>query len=127
MKRLVGFLLLVMATACGPGQAINPNVLVIGIQSAPNSLDPRVGLDDASQKIHALIFDNLMELDDHMRVVPKLAERLDQPTPTTYIVRLKHGVRFQDGHELTSATSCTRTAACSIPTSCRRKRAATAS
>jgi len=103
MKRLSGALLLAMSTACGPGQAINPNVLVIGIQSAPNSLDPRVGLDDASQKIHALIFDNLMELDEHMRVVPKLAERLDQPTPTTYIVRLKHGVRFQDGHELTSA------------------------
>ena len=26
-----------------------------------------------------LIFDNLMELDDHLRVVPKLAERLDHP------------------------------------------------
>ena len=73
------------------------------MQSAPNNLDPRVGTDDASQKIHQLIFDNLMELDDHMRVRPRLAERLDQPTPTTYIVTLRQGVRFHDGHELTSA------------------------
>jgi peptide/nickel transport system substrate-binding protein len=44
-----------------------------------------------------------MELDDHMRVVPKLAERLEHPTPTTYVVTLKRGVHFQDGHEMTSA------------------------
>src|SRR4029079_12512805 len=61
------------------------------------------GLDDASQKIHQLIFDNLMELDDHMRVTPKLAERLNRSPPTTYVVTLRQGVRFQDGHELTSA------------------------
>jgi peptide/nickel transport system substrate-binding protein len=71
--------------------------------SGPNNLDPRIGLDDASQKIHQLIFDNLFELDDNMRVRPKLAETLDHPTPTTYVVTLKQGVRFHDGHELTSA------------------------
>jgi peptide/nickel transport system substrate-binding protein len=38
-----------------------------------------------------------------MRVTPKLAQRLDHPTPTTYVVTLKRGIAFQDGHELTSA------------------------
>ena len=71
--------------------------------SGPNNLDPRIGLDDASQKVHQLIFDNLFELDDNLRVRPKLAETLDHQTPTTYVVTLKHGVHFQDGHELTSA------------------------
>ena len=81
----------------------NPNVLVLAMPSGPDNLDPRIGLDDASQKIHALIFDDLMALDDHMRVTPNLADRLDHPTPTTYVVTLKQGVRFHDGHELTSA------------------------
>src|SRR6185436_3042697 len=31
------------------------------------------------------------------------AERLDNPEPTTYIATLRRGVRFHDGHELTSA------------------------
>ena len=90
-------------SACLRRPTPNPNILVVAIPSGPNNLDPRIGLDDASQKIHQLIFDNLMELDDHMRVTPKLAERLDHPTPTTYIVTLRQGIRFHDGHELTSA------------------------
>jgi len=104
MNRKLGLILCVL---CVPGcltrPTPNPNILVVAIPSGPNNLDPRIGLDDASQKIHQLIFDNLMELDDHMRVTPKLAERLDHPTPTTYVVTLKRGVRFHDGHELTSA------------------------
>jgi hypothetical protein len=46
-----------------------------------------MGTDDASQKIHQLIFDNFMELDDHLRVVPKLAESLEHPDPLTYMSR----------------------------------------
>ena len=33
---------------------------------------------------------------------PSLAERLDNPDPLTYIAHLRHGVKFHDGHELTS-------------------------
>lgn len=103
IRRLACAVLLLACAACLRRPTPNPNVLVLAMPSGPNNLDPRIGLDDASQKIHALIFDNLMELDDHMRVRPKLADRLDHPTPTTYVVTLKQGVRFHDGHELTSA------------------------
>ncbi len=81
----------------------NPNVIVVSVTSGPNNLDPRVGTDDTSQKIHQLIFDELMELDDHLRIKPRLAERLDHPDPLTYVTTLRRGVRFHDGHELTSA------------------------
>src|SRR5262249_46033951 len=30
------------------------------------------------------------------------AERLEQPSPTTYVVTLRRGVHFHDGHELTA-------------------------
>jgi peptide/nickel transport system substrate-binding protein len=34
--------------------------------------------------------------------VPKLAERFEHPAPLIYIATLRRGVRFHDGHELTS-------------------------
>jgi peptide/nickel transport system substrate-binding protein len=94
---------LVMAFGCVHRPVDNPNIIVLGITSGPNNLDPRIGTDDTSQKIGQLIFSSLMTLDEHLRVAPQLAERLDNPTPTTYVVRLRRGIRFHDGHELTSA------------------------
>ena len=71
--------------------------------AGPNNFDPRIGTDDVSGKTAQLIFNNLMTLDDQLRVVPDLAERLDNPDPTTYVATLRRGVMFHDGHELTSA------------------------
>ncbi len=47
-----------------------------------------VGLDEASQKMHQLLFSSLMRIDDTLRVVPDLAVRLDWPDPLTYIAEL---------------------------------------
>jgi peptide/nickel transport system substrate-binding protein len=103
MKWGVLALACLMGPACLQRPSQNPNVLVVAMPTGPNNLDPRIALDDASQKIHQLIFDSMFELDNSMRVRPRLAERLEHPTPTTYVVTLKQGVRFHDGHELTAA------------------------
>ena len=107
MSRLRGLCALafmaVAVSACLHRPTTNPNIIILSVTSGPNNLDPRVGTDDTSQKIHQLIFDDFMELDDHLRVVPRLAERLDHPDPLTYIATVRRGVRFHDGHELTSA------------------------
>jgi len=100
--KVLVFIALVAAAGCA-GRATPPDVLVVGVTSGPNNLDPRVGTDDVSAKTAQLVFNNLMTLDDHLRVVPDLAERLENPDPTTYVVSLKRGVHFHDGHELTSA------------------------
>jgi len=63
-------------------------VLVVGVTSGPNNLDPRIGTDDVSGKTAQLIFNNLMTLDERLRVSPDLAERLDNPDPLTYVVTL---------------------------------------
>jgi peptide/nickel transport system substrate-binding protein len=96
-------IVLLGSAACLHRPTSNPNVLVVGVTSGPNNLDPRIGTDDVSGKTAQLIFNNLMTLDDHLRVVPDLAERLDHPDPTTYVATLRQGVHFHDGHELTSA------------------------
>jgi peptide/nickel transport system substrate-binding protein len=93
----------VLTAACVHRPTANPNVLVVGVTSGPNNLDPRIGTDDVSAKASQLIFNNLMTLDDRLRVVPDLAERIENPDPTTYVVALRRGVKFHDGHELTSA------------------------
>ena len=93
----------VFSSGCLHRATDNPNVIVVGVTSGPNNLDPRIGTDDVSGKISQLVFNNLMTLDEHLRVVPDLAERLDHPDPTTWVATLRQGVRFHDGHELTSA------------------------
>jgi len=92
-----------LAVACGAPPAPDPGTIRVAIVSSPNNLDPRVGTDEVSQRVHQLIYDQLLRIDDHLRVVPGLATGWTQPEPTRYVVALRHGVRFHDGHELTSA------------------------
>jgi peptide/nickel transport system substrate-binding protein len=89
--------------SCSGGPSTPPGYLTVLITSSPNNLDPRIGTDEVSQRVSQLVFDTLLNLDDSLRVVPGLATGWTMPDPTTYIVSLRHGVRFHDGHELTSA------------------------
>ncbi len=81
---------------------VNPNTLVMIIESSPTSLDPRVGLDAQSERIDDLIFDDLFTRDEHLNVQPGLVERWEMPDPRTYVFHLRSGVRFHDGRPLTS-------------------------
>jgi peptide/nickel transport system substrate-binding protein len=105
VKRFTRAALLLLAlttAACLHRPAADPNTIVVSLTNGPNNLDPRMATDDVSQKIHQLIFDNFMELDDHLRMAPKLAESLEHPDPFTYVATVRRGVRFHDGHELTA-------------------------
>ena len=96
---LTGLLLLLVGCAAAPPKS---GVVTLAVLSSPNSLDPRIGSDETSQRAHQLIFDNLLSLDEQLRVSPGLATSWEQPDPLTYIVKLRQGVRFHDGHELTA-------------------------
>ncbi len=90
----------VLSCAAAPQPA---NIITVAVLSSPNSLDPRVGSDETSQRIHTLIYDYLLALDDQLRVVGGLASSWEQTDPVTYVIHLRQGVRFHDGHELTAA------------------------
>lgn len=94
--------MVLVAASCAPAPA-PPGVITLAVLSSPNTFDPRVGTDEVSQKVYQLVYDNLLTLDGQLRVGPGLAIRWEQPDPLTYIVQLRQGVRFHDGHELTSA------------------------
>jgi peptide/nickel transport system substrate-binding protein len=80
----------------------DPKTLVMLIESSPTNLDPRVGLDGQSERIDNLIFDDLLERDEHLNVKPGLAERWDIPDPLTYVFHLHTGVKFHNGAPLTA-------------------------
>src|SRR5436190_9385742 len=77
-------------------------VVTVAVLSSPNNLDPRIGSDETSQRIHTLIYDYLLALDDQLRVVGGLASSWEQTDPVTYVIHLREGVKFHDGHELSA-------------------------
>jgi peptide/nickel transport system substrate-binding protein len=102
LRTCAGLALAFLAAAC---QQTRPegNAIVVALANAPLNLDPRVGADEASQKAHQLLFSTLVRIDNDLRIVPDLAESLEQPDAVTYVARLRRGVLFHDGRELTAA------------------------
>ncbi len=95
------FLAVVLFTASCSSKP-DPNTLVMVIESSPTNLDPRIGIDAASERIDNLIFDDLLSRGDNLNVAPGLAENWDTPDSLTYIFHLHKGVTFHDGRPLTS-------------------------
>jgi peptide/nickel transport system substrate-binding protein len=95
---LLGMALL--AGGCRDRRAPSDPALIVGIAVAPTNLDPRVGSDEASQRVHQLLYASLVRLDDQLQVVPEVAERLEARDATTYVAHLREGVRFHDGTTL---------------------------
>jgi peptide/nickel transport system substrate-binding protein len=89
------------SAACGRRPADPTGVTVI-VDSGPNSLDPRLGSDEASRRVFDLVFNSLFRTADDGGVVPDLAESAGAPDDRTLVVRLRDGVRFHDGATLTS-------------------------
>ena len=77
--------------------------IVVALANSPTNLDPGVGLDEASQKLHQLLFSSLLKIDDDLRVVPDLAVRFETTDSQTYVAEIPPGVRFHDGREMTAA------------------------
>jgi peptide/nickel transport system substrate-binding protein len=88
-------------SACSDGRPADDGI-VVGIANSPVNLDPRIGADEYSQKAHQLLFDPLLRIERDLSVVPALAESIDQTDAVTYVARLRRGVRFHDGRELTA-------------------------
>jgi peptide/nickel transport system substrate-binding protein len=95
-----------LAAGCANGDGTtDPSFIKVVVRLPPVNFDPRIATDEASARVHQLVYSHLLATDDKLRVVAgrdALAKRLDNPDPLTYIVRLRSGVRFHDGHELTS-------------------------
>ncbi|MDX9722527.1 MAG: ABC transporter substrate-binding protein, partial [Myxococcota bacterium] len=81
--------------------------LVVLVESAPQSLDPRRVTDDIGTKISHLIFAPLLSFDTFdLKPQLVLAESIEQVSSTRYDITLKKELRFHDGSALSSADVC---------------------
>ncbi|MBA3638902.1 MAG: ABC transporter substrate-binding protein [Acidobacteria bacterium] len=94
---------LLLALGCTSAPPAPPGSIVVGMTNSALDMDPRVAGDEASQKVHQLVYSSLVQIDDKLRIVPDVAESLEQPDSLTYVARLRKGVLFHNGRELTSA------------------------
>jgi peptide/nickel transport system substrate-binding protein len=85
------------------GRVADGGRLTLALANSPANLDPAVGLDEASQKVHQLLYCSLLRVDESLRVVPDLATRFDSDGDRAYVAEIPPGVRFHDGREMTAA------------------------
>jgi peptide/nickel transport system substrate-binding protein len=78
------------------------DTLVVALESAPLHLDPRLGTDQASWRVADVVFNGLLKKGPGGTYQPDLAESIASEDAVTWKVRLKRGVLFHDGRELTS-------------------------
>ncbi|MFQ5893189.1 MAG: ABC transporter substrate-binding protein [Nitrospinota bacterium] len=92
-----------LLVACGQTPVERqPGTLIVGVQSNPTVLDPRLAIDVASLHVIQLVYNRLIKKDPVGKLVCDLCSRWEQPAPTTYRFSLHRGVRFHDGQELTA-------------------------
>jgi peptide/nickel transport system substrate-binding protein len=96
-------LMAVLFFPAGCGEKAGPaSRLVVGIEAGPDNLDPRIGNSLGASRVHQLVFNRLVLLDEKGLPVPDLAERWERTDETTYVFHLREGIRFHDGRPCTS-------------------------
>ena len=103
---LIG-VLIALTGACAPaytdrGSTVTGGTLRTALPADVVTLDPAMFTDIYSGVVSAQIHEPLFTVDFDQRIVPLLAESLEQPDATTYVIRLRRGVRFHNGEELTA-------------------------
>jgi peptide/nickel transport system substrate-binding protein len=94
---IVGLCLMTSCQTNGPSD----NELVIAVETAPLTFDPRGPTNAVTARIQQLLFNTLVGKDDRFEIVPELAERWEVAKDgMTYTFHLRRGVRFHDGREL---------------------------
>jgi peptide/nickel transport system substrate-binding protein len=89
-------------TACAPAPEAAAG-LVIALDSEPQSLDPRFGIDANASRVADLLHVGLTRTGPRTERVGELAWRWTQPDPTTLVFDLRDDFRFADGAPVTAA------------------------
>lgn len=80
------------------------NRLVVALESAPSHLDPRLGTDQAADRLYNLLYAGLFRKAPDGALEPDLAERYEVlDGGRRYRFHLRPGVRFHDGRSLCAA------------------------
>ncbi|MCI0412391.1 ABC transporter substrate-binding protein [bacterium] len=97
-------LLFLFIYGCGSPHltSYQPDTIVMALSSFPTNLDPRIGLDAASEDFHNLIFNGLLRKDAQGRMVPDACSRFEKITLLRYRFYLRPGIFFHDGKPMSA-------------------------
>jgi peptide/nickel transport system substrate-binding protein len=93
----------ILLAACRQKLPIDEGTLVIALSGAPSALDPRIATDAYSEQLLQMTHAGLLRRDAAGKLEPDLASSFEATTPTDILFRLRPGLRFHDGREITSA------------------------
>src|SRR5215813_5605726 len=107
MKKIVRvfFLIAVLMLVALPTLAQdNKNTLIMAWATDATGLDPHTQTAFASFRLLELIYEPLVSLDANLNIIPALAESWEfSDDAKTLTFHLRHGVKFHDGSDFTSA------------------------
>ena len=91
-----------VARAAPPAGPVPGGVLVIGTNAGPPGLDPHKSASGHTLMVAEHVYSSLLRLMPDGSIVGDLAEEYQVLDPTTYVFRLRRGVQWHHGRELTS-------------------------
>ncbi len=71
-------------------------------QGDASSMDPHAQNENVTNQLSAMVYENLLQRDKQMKLVPWLATSYENPEPTRWIFHLRQGVKFHDGTPFTA-------------------------
>lgn len=77
-------------------------VLKVALNQEANTVDPHKSRDIAGTHIKGMIYSQLIKYGRDLQIQPDLAERWENPDPTTYTFYLRKDVKFHDGADLSA-------------------------
>ncbi len=89
----------------GAGETLSAaeQVITVGVDQEAVGIDPHIATAFSSHRRIDLLYNKLVRIDENLSIVPDLAESWETPNNLTYVFKLKKGVKFHNGRELTSA------------------------
>ena len=87
----------VLAALLLASPALAQSTLTIGLREDPDVLDPTLGSSYVGRIVYAAMCDKLIDIDEHLNLVPQLATEWRYEDPTHLVLTLRQGVVFQDG------------------------------
>lgn len=98
---------LLLATALATCPVVAPGIagasdLIVGFTLDADTLDPANHRKRETETIIRNIYDGLLTRDPNMLVVPEIAESMTQVSATEYDFKLRQGIKFHDGSEMTA-------------------------
>ncbi len=80
-----------------------PHTLIVAVEAPPLTFDPRGPTNAVTARIQQLLFNTLTQKNERFEIIPELAEAWEISDDfTVYTFRLRRGVKFHNGRELTA-------------------------